>query len=48
MIWAVTQHYADFDVQIRAVLGGAPLAADPTRGAMATITQVFFGGLRPD
>jgi TetR/AcrR family transcriptional regulator len=48
MIWAVTQHYADFDVQIRAVLGGAPLAADPTRGAMATITQVFFSGLRPD
>jgi TetR/AcrR family transcriptional regulator len=46
MIWAVTQHYADFDAQVRAVLGADP-AADPTQCAGATIARVFFEGLRP-
>ena len=48
MIWAVNQHYADFDVQVRAVLG-----ADETKDdghfddAQAAILTVFLEGLRP-
>ncbi len=41
-IWALTQHYADFDVQVRAVLGGA----DPFPGAQEYLTQVFTALLR--
>ena len=46
-IWATTQHYADFDVQVRAVLG-------PDRGgdvrfedAALFLEQLFIEGLRP-
>lgn len=46
-IWATTQHYADFDVQVRAVLG-------PERGgerrfddAARFLEQLFMEGLRP-
>lgn len=46
-IWATTQHYADFDVQVRAVLG-------PDRGgdgrfddAAHFLEQLFLDGLRP-
>ena len=46
MIWAVTQHYADFEVQIRAVLGGGH-DAHPDAAAGATIARVFFEGLQP-
>ena len=34
-IWATTQHYADFDVQVRAVLGGT----DPFPGAEEYLDQ---------
>ena len=47
MIWAVTQHYADFDVQVRAVLGGEPARKHPAKQAAETIATVFFEGLRP-
>jgi TetR/AcrR family transcriptional regulator len=45
MIWATTQHYADFDVQVRAVLGegGNTRFEDASRA----LKQLFFGGLRP-
>ena len=46
MIWAVTQHYADFDVQVRAVLNGNG-GAHAAESAGATIAAVFFDGLRP-
>ncbi len=46
-IWATTQHYADFDVQVRAVLG-------PKRGgdgrfddAARFLEQLFLDGLKP-
>ncbi|OQM77318.1 TetR family transcriptional regulator C-terminal domain-containing protein [Manganibacter manganicus] len=46
-IWATTQHYADFDVQVRAVLG-------PERGGNARfedaaqfLERLFLGSLRP-
>ena len=45
MIWATTQHYADFDVQIRAVLGaraGQPAHFDL---AKATLERVFLRGV---
>lgn len=44
-IWATTQHYADFDVQVRAVLG----ADDDTRfdDAGAFLENLFLRGLRP-
>lgn len=44
MIWATTQHYADFDVQVRAVLGEA---GDPVAAAEDTVLTVFLEGLRP-
>jgi TetR/AcrR family transcriptional regulator len=43
-IWAVTQHYADFDVQVRAVLGDAH---DPIAEAEAGALRLFLDGLRP-
>ncbi len=52
MIWAVTQHYADFDVQVRAVLGPEK-TEDKTDDdchfddAQAAILTVFLDGLRP-
>jgi TetR/AcrR family transcriptional regulator len=46
-VWATTQHYADFDVQVRAILG-------PDRGgegrfddAARFIEQLFLEGLKP-
>lgn len=44
-IWAATQHYADFDVQVRAVLG----ADDPSRfdAATAFLEDLFTRALRP-
>ena len=47
MIWAMTQHYADFDVQVRAVLGADGAARHPAELAGATIAQIFFEGLKP-
>jgi TetR/AcrR family transcriptional regulator len=46
MIWAVTQHYADFDVQVRAVLGNTR-GAHPARLAGPEIATLFFEGLQP-
>lgn len=45
MIWAVTQHYADFDVQVRAVLGGTELD-DPITAAQPTVLTLLLDGLR--
>ncbi|WP_171174459.1 TetR family transcriptional regulator C-terminal domain-containing protein [Ruegeria sp. HKCCD8929] len=44
-IWSLTQHYADFDVQIRAVLGDAE--PDPYPGASAYLDQIFTRLLTP-
>ncbi len=46
MIWATTQHYADFDTQIRAVLGTDALGADTFDAAKATMDRVFLDGIR--
>jgi TetR/AcrR family transcriptional regulator len=42
-IWAVTQHYADFTVQVAAVLGGEPKQGD-TRKA---VLDILLRGLKP-
>lgn len=48
-IWATTQHYADFDVQVRAVLGDDSGRAGEGRfnDAAAFLKRLFFDGLRP-
>lgn len=38
-IWSLTQHYADFDVQVRTVLGGE--AVDPYPDAQAYLETLF-------
>ena len=43
-IWAVTQHYADFDPQIRAVLNEP---GDVIAPAQTALTALFLDGLRP-
>lgn len=48
MIWAVTQHYADFDAQVRAVLDPKMTENDSHfDDAQAAILTVFLDGLRP-
>lgn len=42
-IWALTQHYADFDAQIRLIRGGQ----DPTEGAEAFLTDLYQRLLDP-
>lgn len=44
-IWALTQHYADFDVQVRAVLGPGH---DPFAEAGGFLDTLFARLLRPD
>lgn len=43
-IWATTQHYADFDVQVRAVLGGRD---EHLGAAEKTLLALFREGLKP-
>ena len=46
-IWATTQHYADFDVQVRAVLGERRAGEGRFEDAARFLEQLFFEGLRP-
>ena len=45
MIWAVTQTYADFQTQIKAVLGTKTIDKGEFDKAVATITEVMLRGL---
>jgi TetR/AcrR family transcriptional regulator len=45
MIWATTQHSADFEVQIRAVLGPRAERPDHFDAAKAALERVFLRGL---
>jgi TetR/AcrR family transcriptional regulator len=47
MIWAVTQHYADFDTQVRAVLGEDGASRRRFKDAEATVLGVLLDGIRP-
>jgi TetR/AcrR family transcriptional regulator len=46
-IWATTQHYADFDVQVRAVLGHERGGESRFEDAARFLEQLFMNGLRP-
>ena len=46
-IWATTQHYADFDVQVRAVLGPGKSGERRFDDAARFLDQLFLNGLRP-
>lgn len=46
-IWATTQHYADFDIQVRAVLGEEVSEEECFAQAKRSLDILFFNGLRP-
>ena len=46
-IWATTQHYADFDVQVRAVLGPDRGGDGRFEDAARFLEQLFIDGLKP-
>lgn len=46
-IWATTQHYADFDVQVRAVLGPQRGGDGRFEDAARYLEQLFLEGLKP-
>ena len=46
-IWATTQHYADFEHQIRAVNRGKPLSQRQREDAMESVIQLFLEGVLP-
>ena len=47
MIWATTQHYADFQVQVEAVLGPKASREEIFDEAGKTLYSVFLAGLKP-
>ncbi len=47
MIWAMTQHYADFDTQIRALLGKGMTDGEVFRSAGDTVLGVLMRGILP-
>ena len=46
-IWATTQHYADFDAQVRVVLGKSGESDGRFEDAARFLDQLFVDGLRP-
>lgn len=46
-IWAVTQHYADFDAQVQAVLGAGVEDEARFEEAARYLDQLFVNGLKP-
>ncbi len=46
MIWAITQHYADFDIQISAVLGSSYDKDKCFQDAQTTIRSILVNGLK--
>ena len=45
MIWATTQHYADFEHQIATLNGGRPLDDEQHRAAKDTVTRIILKGI---
>jgi TetR/AcrR family transcriptional regulator len=45
MIWATTQHYADFAAQIATLNGGQPLSDEEFETAKAQVTQIILRGI---
>ncbi|MCE7028636.1 TetR family transcriptional regulator C-terminal domain-containing protein [Jiella avicenniae] len=47
MIWAATQHYADFDVQVRAVLGSQVDKPGFSEQTAQAVLSIVLNGIRP-
>ena len=47
MIWATTQHYADFDVQVRAVAGSQAGRPGFHEQAAQAVLSVILNGIKP-
>jgi len=47
-LWAMTQHYADFEVQVRAVLGRTTLTKADFNAAARNITDLVLRGALPE
>ena len=47
MIWATTQHYADFAHQIETLNAGQPLSEKQWNDATETVFQIIWAGLEP-
>lgn len=47
MIWASTQHYADFGTQIETLNDGRPLSDEQFEAAKRTLTDIILNGLLP-
>lgn len=47
MIWATTQHYADFDVQVRAILGNQVDKQGFTGQVAQAVLTLILNGVRP-
>jgi TetR/AcrR family transcriptional regulator len=47
VIWATTQHYADFDVQIRAILGSQMSRAGYWEHTAQAVLTIILNGIRP-
>ena len=47
LIWAATQHYADFDPQVRAVLGKRKLGEQDFADIEESLCRIIFRGLLP-
>lgn len=45
MIWATTQHYADFGHQIATLNGGAPLTDEQFEAAKRTVVEIILKGI---
>jgi TetR/AcrR family transcriptional regulator len=46
-IWSTTQHYADFDIQVRVILGPDPGGEGRFEDAARYLEALFLDGLRP-
>jgi len=47
LIWSSTQHYADFDIQVKAVLGRERGGEGRFEDAARFLDQLFLHGLTP-
>jgi TetR/AcrR family transcriptional regulator len=47
MIWATTQHYADFEIQIRAVLGEQVDRPEFREQTAQAVLSIVLNGIRP-
>ena len=47
-IWAITQHYADFGVQVKAVTGKDLSDPDFFASTLDSVTNILLGGLKPE